>query len=114
MAQTPEGRVKNQIKKLLKERGAWFFMPVQTGFSAPGIPDIICCYRAFTVTIEAKAGKNKPTKAQEFQMKKLREEGGAVTLVINEHNQCDISNAFDDIDLFWDKVERLLGEKVNV
>ena len=55
MANTPEGKVKDAIKKFLKERGAWYFMPVSNGMGQVGIPDIICCYKGVFVAIEAKA-----------------------------------------------------------
>lgn len=40
---TPEGKVKQQVKKYLNEKGIWSFMPVQNGMGVIGIPDIICC-----------------------------------------------------------------------
>ena len=40
---TPEGKVKDQVKKVLKENGAWFYMPVQNGMGVVGIPDIVGC-----------------------------------------------------------------------
>ncbi len=55
MAQTPEGRVKDAIKKYLKSIGAWYFMPVSNGMGQVGIPDIICWYKGVFVAIEAKA-----------------------------------------------------------
>jgi Holliday junction resolvase len=55
MAQTPEGRVKEGIKRQLKALGAWYFMPVSNGMGQVGIPDIICCYKGVFVAIEAKA-----------------------------------------------------------
>lgn len=55
MATTPEGKVKDAVKKLLKERGAWYFMPVSNGMGQVGIPDIICCYKGLFLAIETKA-----------------------------------------------------------
>lgn len=56
MAQTPEGRVKDAIKKYLASlRHCWFFLPVSNGMGSMGIPDIICCYRGIFVAIETKA-----------------------------------------------------------
>lgn len=55
MAQTPEGRVKSAVKKWLRDRGVWFFMPVSNGMGQVGIPDIICCYKGLFVAIETKA-----------------------------------------------------------
>ena len=43
MATTPEGTVKDQVKKLLKEHNVWSYMPVQNGMGCVGIPDLIAC-----------------------------------------------------------------------
>ena len=40
---TPEGAVKEGVKKLLKSRGIWYYMPVSNGMGQHGIPDFICC-----------------------------------------------------------------------
>lgn len=40
---TPEGKVKEAIRRLLKAAGWWFFMPVSNGMGRHGIPDIIAC-----------------------------------------------------------------------
>jgi len=52
---TPEGKVKAEIKKLLKIHGVWFYMPVQNGYGKVGIPDFICCFNGKFLAIEAKA-----------------------------------------------------------
>ncbi len=58
MANTPEGKVKDKIKKMLKEHGAYFHMPVQNGMGAPTL-DFVGCYCSHYFAIEAKApGKN--------------------------------------------------------
>lgn len=43
MATTPEGKVKDQVKKFMKERQIWSYMPVQNGMGVVGIPDLIAC-----------------------------------------------------------------------
>ena len=80
---TPESKVKAKITRLLKQHGVWYTMPIQRGFSKPGVPDYLCLKDGLFFTIEAKAGKNKPTVAQELEMKAIRENGG-VTWVVNE------------------------------
>ena len=40
---TPEGAVKEGVKKFLKSRGIWYYMPVSNGMGQHGIPDFICC-----------------------------------------------------------------------
>jgi len=55
MAQTPEGKVKDAVKKVLKAHDIWFFMPMQNGFGVVGIPDFICCWKGQFFAIETKA-----------------------------------------------------------
>lgn len=40
---TPEGAIKEAVKKLLKARGIWYYLPVSNGMGQHGIPDFICC-----------------------------------------------------------------------
>lgn len=83
MSSTPEGKVKRKISALLKEHGAWYTMPIQRGHNKPGVPDYIGVINGTMFGIEAKAGSNKPTRAQEGQLKAIRDAGG-LGLVINE------------------------------
>lgn len=55
MAQTPEGRVKAAVKKVLDEYGVWYYMPVQNGMGVTGIPDFVCCWNGWFIGIETKA-----------------------------------------------------------
>jgi hypothetical protein len=55
MGMTPEGKVKEAVKKELKKRKIWFYMPVQNGMGVVGIPDIIGCWEGWFVAIETKA-----------------------------------------------------------
>lgn len=85
MATTPEGKVKQQVVKLMKAYGIYYFSPMTHGFGRSGVPDIICCVKGRFVGIECKAGSNKPTALQEKEMQDIRTSGG-VTYVINETN----------------------------
>lgn len=62
-AQTPEGRVKDKVRKVLKDANAWWFMPVQTGFGASEL-DFICAHpktgKAFFIETKAPGGKLSP------------------------------------------------------
>lgn len=82
---TPEGRVKNTLKKALDELGIYHFSPFQAGMGRAGIPDIIACYDGKFVAFECKAGKNKPTALQEREMDSIRKAKG-LAFVINEEN----------------------------
>ena len=83
MASKPEVLVKKQIRKLLDEAGAYYAMPIGTGYGNSGVPDFLVCVRGQFLAIEAKAGTNKPTALQEAHMDKIRKAGGTA-LVINE------------------------------
>ena len=39
---TPEGRIKEYVKKHLRKIGAYFFMPVQVGYGETSL-DFLCC-----------------------------------------------------------------------
>jgi hypothetical protein len=86
---TPEGKVKEQIKKILKAHGIWYYMPVSMGMGQHGIPDFLCCLKGKMFGIEAKTGNKKPTGLQEMQMSRM-EAAGAKTFVINETNLLEL------------------------
>ena len=83
MAQTPEGKVKDAVKKILKRLNIYYFMPATGGYGRSGVPDIVCCMNGKFVAIECKAGLNQPTALQEREMKNIKDAGGAA-VVINE------------------------------
>lgn len=85
MASTPEAKVKEKIKKILKEHNVYFAMPMGTGYGNSGVPDFLCCVDGFFVAIEAKAGKGEPTALQWKNLKEVNAAGG-YTLVIRETN----------------------------
>lgn len=85
MASTPEGKVKEAVRKLLRSRGIWFYQPVQNGMGVVGIPDFICCHDGQFIAIETKApGKlNSVTANQERVLEEIREHGGFAIVVDN-------------------------------
>lgn len=82
---TPEGKVKARIKKVLAEVGAYYAMPMGTGFGNSGVPDFLICHKGKFLAVEAKAGGNKPTALQEKHLNDIRNAGG-IALVIDETN----------------------------
>ena len=87
MAQTPEGRVKDAVKKVLKEFGVWYYMPVSTGFQKAGIPDFVGVLprSGRFIGIETKA-PGKKGNATENQ-KRIRDElvaQGAVSIIVDD------------------------------
>jgi pantoate kinase len=85
MAATPEVKVKKQIRKLLDDAGAYYAMPIGTGYGNSGVPDFLICHKGRFIAVEAKAGTNKPTALQEMHLQRIRARGG-IALVINETN----------------------------
>jgi hypothetical protein len=83
MAQTPEGMVKDAIKKVLNEYNIWYFMPSANGFGKVGVPDFICCWKGKFFAIEAKAkGKREQTTAnQDRRIEEIRSAKGWALVV---------------------------------
>lgn len=77
--QTPEGKVKNAAKKLLKQHDCFFYMPTQSGYGVVGIPDIVGCHKGAFFAIETKApGKLKNLSPnQKMQLHLINESSGA-------------------------------------
>jgi hypothetical protein len=86
MATTPEGKVKDQIKKLLKKYGAYYTMPVMTGMATNGTPDFAVCHQGLYLAIEAKADSTgAPTELQWVRLREVERAGGD-TMVIHAGN----------------------------
>jgi len=83
MAATPESKVKAKIKAILKAHGAYYAMPIGTGYGNSGVPDFLVCHGGEFLAIEAKAGKGVPTALQYKNLNDILTAGGRV-LVINE------------------------------
>ena len=80
-----EAQVKKEIKRRLDAAGAWYFMPVPTGYGRRGIPDFICCVKGRFLAIEAKADGKMPSKWQERELRAIEKAHGG-TLVIDGDN----------------------------
>ena len=85
MAATPEAKVKAKIKKILKDHGVYYAMPMGTGYGNAGVPDFLCCANGKFLAIEAKAGKGTTTALQEKNLREIRAAGGWA-IVVNEEN----------------------------
>ena len=76
MARTPEGAVKDAVRKILNSMDVYHFMPPGVGFGRAGIPDIIGCMNGHFIAIECKAGKSKTTALQERELIAICNHGG--------------------------------------
>lgn len=86
---TPEGKVKAAVKRLLEEKGVYYFMPVSNGMGRHGIPDVICCANGYFMGIECKAGKGKTTALQERELERIRYAGGEALVVTDDETTMD-------------------------
>lgn len=82
---TPEAKVKQRIKDILKELECYSFSPIGGAYSSRGVPDIIGCLNGVFFGIEAKAGKGKTTALQDRELQRIKDAGG-IALIINEEN----------------------------
>jgi len=88
--------VKQQVVKLLKERGIYYFFPIAGAYSSVGVPDIVACVRGRFVGIECKAGNNRPTELQYRNLEAIRNNEG-IAMVVNEN----------DLELLKNKLEMI-------
>ena len=82
---TPEKKVKEKVKKILKDIGAYHCMPSTGGYGSSGVPDIIACYQGRFIGIECKANGNKLTALQKKHLSDIKNSKG-LSLLIDETN----------------------------
>ncbi len=99
MADTPEKKVKKKVIEMLKARGAYYAMPVASGFGNAGVPDILACCNGRFVGIECKANGGKPTALQVSNLKQIENAGG-VAMIVDEKSITTLNAV----------LERLYGE----
>ncbi len=75
---TPEGKVKEAIKRVLAEAGAYYYMPVQNGMGRTGIPDMIGCFNGqfFGIEVKAPGAKAKVTANQRRELQRIEAANG--------------------------------------
>lgn len=92
----------NKIKRMLKDRGAYFVKFFANRFTKSGVPDILACVNGYFVAIEVKADNGHPSDLQLYNVRKIREAGGfawvvypsgydELTKILNDL-QCDTFN----------------------
>jgi len=93
---TPERKVKDKVKKILKKLDCYYTMPVASGYGNSGVPDFLICCKGRFVAIECKAGSNKPTELQLLHLKNIADCGG-VSMVVNEENVLQLELQLEEI-----------------
>lgn len=74
---TPEGKVKDAVKKLFAQYKVYYHMPVMNGMGAPTL-DFICCHNGRFIGVETKAPGKHPTPRQRVTMNEIAAAGGYV------------------------------------
>jgi len=85
MASTPEGKVKDKIKKILKAHDIYYAMPHGAGYGNAGVPDFLCCWKGKFVAVEAKANGGRTTALQDKNISDIEASGGTAW-VVDENN----------------------------
>ena len=79
---TPEGKVKDEIKKYLRSINAYYFMPVQTGYGSTTL-DFLVCHQGRFYGIEAKKPGGKARPLQVAVMNLIEAAGGTAFVADN-------------------------------
>jgi hypothetical protein len=82
---TPEGKVKDKVKRLFKSMGVYYAMPATGGYGVSGVPDFLVCLKGKFIGVECKAGKGKPTALQLKNLAEIEASGG-ISVIVNEDN----------------------------
>lgn len=82
-ATTPEGRIKNKLSKMLRDKGIWYFYPASNGFGRAGIPDLIAIVDGLFVGLECKADPSKKPTALQKKCGEDIEKAGGVWFLVN-------------------------------
>jgi len=82
MPRQPEGRLVTRIKKWIESKGGVVYnIHGGDNFQEMGIPDLLCCFHGMFVGIEVKQPGEKPSKAQLYQLDKIRRAGGIAVVI---------------------------------
>lgn len=103
MATTPEGRVKQKLRKLLGNYpDIYTYWPVPTGFGKTQL-DVLGCYRGRFFNIETKAPGKKPTLRQQGELESIGLAMGKSFVIVGEN-----SPMFDELQQWLDMLTILV------
>lgn len=111
---TPEGKVKDAVKRIFKRRDIWYYMPVQNGMGVTGIPDFVCCWNGRFLGVETKAPGKKPTSNQERVGTEIITHGGSWICVSSaDELEAFFNSQGDDLrTAVWDATHPKPGAKI--
>lgn len=97
MSNTPEGKVKARISKLLRSRTkVYYIMPVTGGFGAATL-DYVGAANGHPFAVEAKAPGEKPTVRQEATAQNMRRAGITVFVVDGGESLTVLQNWLEEV-----------------
>jgi hypothetical protein len=96
---TPEGKVKDKVKDILREFGVYWHCPVQNGMGAPGL-DFWCCHNGVFFGIETKAPGKRPTPRQAITIDNVRKAGGVVFVIDGTYDDPTILTTYEGLKLW--------------
>jgi len=77
-----ESQLIQNIRKYLQSLPECFFWKEHGGqYGTAGIPDIIVCHKGRFIALEAKVGRNQPTRLQSATIEQIRKAGGIALVV---------------------------------
>lgn len=91
-----EKQFENKVKKFLKENNCWYVKYWGGGYSKSGIPDILACINGYFVAIELKGTDGKPSKLQEWNIRKINESNG-IGLILYPHQFEDFKSLVNEL-----------------
>jgi hypothetical protein len=99
MATTPEGKIKNWVKKelLKKYPRAWIYNAPGGRFGRKGVPDLLCCIDGLFVAIEVKTDKGSVSPTQKHELG-LLVKSSAIAAVIKGKDIDKLNRIFRTID----------------
>lgn len=71
-----EKAFEEQVKKWLKEHGAWYVKTWSNGVQRSGIPDLIVCWKGHFIGLELKAENGRPSALQMHEVEQIWKAGG--------------------------------------
>lgn len=97
MASTPEGKVKDACKKLLKKHDVYYFMPVSNGMGSMGVFDIVSSVDGVFLGIECKSDSSKKPTALQTHNATNAKKAGAVVFLAHVDNLTDLEDTIVQI-----------------
>ena len=90
MAQTPEGRVKDKLKKMMRryQPDLYWFCPVQQGYGAAGL-DFHCVYRGRAFFVETKASPHHTLSKRQCATRAQAVDAGAPAFIVYDQETID-------------------------